>query len=54
VLVADALLGIRVFDISPGEMFFESLDSYSAQSHAGLPALAMFRLLASGTPSVFH
>jgi glycosyltransferase involved in cell wall biosynthesis len=37
VLLADALLDVPVFDVSPGEMFFESLDSYFAQSHPGLP-----------------
>jgi glycosyltransferase involved in cell wall biosynthesis len=37
VLLADALLDVPVFDVSPGEMFFESLDSYFAQPHAGLP-----------------
>jgi glycosyltransferase involved in cell wall biosynthesis len=37
VLLADALLDVPVFDVSPGEMFFESLDSYFAISHAGLP-----------------
>ena len=37
VLLADALLDVPVFDVSPGEMFYESLDSYFAQSHAGLP-----------------
>jgi glycosyltransferase involved in cell wall biosynthesis len=37
VLLADALLDVPVFDVSPGEMFFESLASYFAQSNAGLP-----------------
>ena len=37
VLLADALLDIPVFDVSPGEMFFESLDSYFAKPPAGLP-----------------
>ena len=37
VLLADALLDIPVFDVSPGEMFFESLDAYFSQSHTGLP-----------------
>jgi glycosyltransferase involved in cell wall biosynthesis len=37
VLLADALLDVPVFDVSPGEMFFESLDSYFAITHAGLP-----------------
>ena len=37
VLLADALLDIPAFDVSPGEMFFESLDSYFAKSHGGLP-----------------
>ena len=37
VLLADALLDVPVFDVSPGEMFYESLESYFAQAHAGLP-----------------
>jgi len=37
VLLADALLDVPVYDVSPGEMFFESLDSYFANSHSGLP-----------------
>jgi glycosyltransferase involved in cell wall biosynthesis len=37
VLLADALLDVPVFDVSPGEMFFESLGSYFAKSHPGLP-----------------
>ncbi|MCX6930093.1 MAG: glycosyltransferase, partial [Verrucomicrobia bacterium] len=37
VLLADALLDVPVFDVSPGEMFFESLATYFARSHEGLP-----------------
>jgi glycosyltransferase involved in cell wall biosynthesis len=37
VLLADALLHVPVFDVSPGEMFYESLDSYLAQSRSELP-----------------
>jgi glycosyltransferase involved in cell wall biosynthesis len=37
VLLADALLHVPVFDVSPGEMFYESLDSYFAQSRSELP-----------------
>jgi glycosyltransferase involved in cell wall biosynthesis len=33
VALADALLGVRVFDISPGEMFYDSLESYFAKPH---------------------
>ena len=39
VLLADALWGIPVFDVSPGEMFFASLDRYFANPRAGLPYL---------------
>ena len=35
--LADALLDIPVFDISPGEMFFQSLESHFAKSHPGWP-----------------
>jgi glycosyltransferase involved in cell wall biosynthesis len=37
VLLADALLDIPVFDVSPGEMFFASLEQYFAQPRPGLP-----------------
>ena len=35
--LADALLDIPVFDISPGEMFFQSIESHFAKSHPGWP-----------------
>ena len=37
ILVADALLNMPVFDVSPGEMFFASLARYFANPRAGLP-----------------
>ncbi len=37
ILLADALLDVRVFDISPGEMFFSSLNHYFENPPAGLP-----------------
>ncbi len=37
VLLADALLDIPVFDVSPGEMFFDSLQKYFAEQHSSLP-----------------
>lgn len=37
ILLADALLGMRVFDISPGEMLFSSLNRYFEDPPAGLP-----------------
>ena len=37
VLLADAMLDVPIFDVSPGEMFFEALDSYFDRSHPGLP-----------------
>jgi glycosyltransferase involved in cell wall biosynthesis len=39
VLLADALLGVPVFDVSPGEMYFASLDRYFARARPGLPYL---------------
>lgn len=36
-LLADALLDLPVFDVSPGEMYFTSLDRYFARPRAGLP-----------------
>ena len=35
--LADALLDLPVFDVSPGEMFFESLGNYFGKSHPGWP-----------------
>jgi glycosyltransferase involved in cell wall biosynthesis len=35
--VADALLRVPVFDVSPGEMFYDSLDTYFAKPRGGLP-----------------
>jgi glycosyltransferase involved in cell wall biosynthesis len=35
--VADALLRVPVFDVSPGEMFYDSLDGYCAKPRGGLP-----------------
>ncbi len=37
VLLADGLLDIPVFDVSPGEMYFASLDRYFARPRSGLP-----------------
>ena len=37
VLLADAIWDIPIFDVSPGEMFFDSLDSYFARPRPGLP-----------------
>lgn len=37
VLLADALLDIPLFDVSPGEMCFESLERYFADPRPGLP-----------------
>ncbi len=37
VLLADALLDVPVFDVSPGEMYFTSLTRYFANPRAGLP-----------------
>ncbi|MDB6137540.1 MAG: hypothetical protein JWO94_612 [Verrucomicrobiaceae bacterium] len=36
-LLADALWGIPVFDVSPGEMLFASLDRYFSRPRPGLP-----------------
>lgn len=37
VLIADGLLGIRLFDVSPGALSFDSLDRYFARPRPGLP-----------------
>jgi glycosyltransferase involved in cell wall biosynthesis len=37
ILLADGLFGIPVFDISPGEMYFASLERYFARPRPGLP-----------------
>ena len=37
ILLADALIDIPVFDVSPGEMYFESLERYFAHPRPGLP-----------------
>ena len=37
VWLADALLDVPIFDISPGEMFFESLEAYFTRPLAALP-----------------
>ena len=37
VLLADALLDTAVFDVSPGEMYFRSLDEYFANPRPGVP-----------------
>ena len=37
VLLADALLDMRIFDISPGEMLFSSLDRFFERPPTGLP-----------------
>jgi glycosyltransferase involved in cell wall biosynthesis len=36
VALADALLNVPVFDVSPGEMYYESLDQYFARPHPRL------------------
>jgi glycosyltransferase involved in cell wall biosynthesis len=36
-LLADALLDIPVYDVSPGEMYFTSLEQYFSRSRPGLP-----------------
>jgi glycosyltransferase involved in cell wall biosynthesis len=36
-LLADALLDVPLFDVSPGEMYFESLERYFARPRPGLP-----------------
>ncbi|MFN0077835.1 MAG: glycosyltransferase family 4 protein [Prosthecobacter sp.] len=38
-LLAEALHGARLFDVSPGEMLFASLERYFANSRPGLPML---------------
>jgi glycosyltransferase involved in cell wall biosynthesis len=37
ILLADSLIDIPVYDVSPGEMYFESLDRYFARPRPGLP-----------------
>ena len=37
ILIADALLDVPVFDVSPGEMYFSSLERYLASPRGGLP-----------------
>jgi glycosyltransferase involved in cell wall biosynthesis len=37
VLLADALIDLPVYDVSPGEMFFDSLDAYFAEQRTALP-----------------
>ena len=37
VLLVDTLLDIPVFDVSPGEMYFESLERYFSRPRPGLP-----------------
>jgi glycosyltransferase involved in cell wall biosynthesis len=37
VFIADALLDVAVFDVSPGEMYFESLADFFAKPRPGLP-----------------
>ena len=39
-LLADGLLETPAFDVSPGEMYFESLESYFSNSRPGLPYLS--------------
>lgn len=39
VLLADALIGTRVIDVSPGEMYYASLDRYFRSPRAGSPIL---------------
>jgi glycosyltransferase involved in cell wall biosynthesis len=36
-LLADAVLDIPIFDVSPGEMYFESLEAYFEHPRSGLP-----------------
>ncbi|MDP1586160.1 MAG: glycosyltransferase, partial [Prosthecobacter sp.] len=38
-LLADALRDVRIFDVSPGEMLFASLERYFANPRPGLPCL---------------
>lgn len=37
ILIADGLVDIPVYDVSPGEMYFESLERYFARPRPGLP-----------------
>lgn len=37
VLLADLLIGVPIFDVSPGEMYYASLDRYFEKPRAGLP-----------------
>jgi glycosyltransferase involved in cell wall biosynthesis len=37
ILLADALLNVPVFDVSPGEMYFSSLEKYFERPRPGLP-----------------
>ena len=37
ILLADALFDVPLFDVSPGEMYFESLERYFARPRPGLP-----------------
>ena len=37
ILIADGLIDIPVYDVSPGEMYFESLERYFARPRPGLP-----------------
>lgn len=39
-LLADALLDVPIFDVSPGEMFFAALEEFFAAPRPGLPYLA--------------
>ena len=37
VLLADGLLHVPLFDVSPGALSFEALDDYFSRPHTGLP-----------------
>ncbi|HLX64127.1 MAG TPA: glycosyltransferase family 4 protein [Planctomycetota bacterium] len=37
ILLADAIIDIPIYDVSPGEMFFDALDAYFAKPRPGLP-----------------
>lgn len=37
ILLAHHLVGVPIFDVSPGEMYFQSLDNYFEQPRPGLP-----------------
>jgi glycosyltransferase involved in cell wall biosynthesis len=39
VLLADALVSVPIFDVSPGEMYFQSLDRFFSAVPPGLPVL---------------